>query len=110
MRSGKCFTVMNFIVCIVRAFRNDEIMRMRSGKCFTMTTIIVCIVSVFKSERSRLAGYVATIKEGKRALKILTGKPTGKTALGVDTLITQPMKRSYNCPLKEKNIYTRASK
>ena len=34
------------------------------------------IVRVIKSRRLRWVGHVARIKEGKRAFKILTGKPT----------------------------------
>jgi hypothetical protein len=37
---------------------------------------------VIKSRRLRWAGNVARIQEGKRAFKILTGKPTGKRPLG----------------------------
>ena len=37
---------------------------------------------VIKSRRLRWAGHVAKKKEGRSALKILTGKPTGKRPLG----------------------------
>ena len=40
------------------------------------------IVRVIKSRRLRWAGHVARTKEGRSALKILTGKPTGKRPLG----------------------------
>ena len=39
------------------------------------------IVRVIKSRRLRSAGHVARMEEGRRALKILTGKPTGKRPL-----------------------------
>jgi hypothetical protein len=37
------------------------------------------IVSVIKSRRLRWAGHVARMEEGRSALKILIGKPTGKS-------------------------------
>ena len=40
------------------------------------------IVKVIKSRRLRWAGHVIRIEEGRSAFKILTGKPTGKRALG----------------------------
>ena len=40
------------------------------------------IVRVIKSRRLRLAGHVARMEEGRSAVKILTGKPTGKRPLG----------------------------
>ena len=40
------------------------------------------IVRVIKSRRLRCAGHVARMDEGRSALKILTGKPTGKRLLG----------------------------
>ena len=40
------------------------------------------IVRVIKSKRLRWAGHVARMEEGRRAFKILTGKPTGKRPLG----------------------------
>ena len=40
------------------------------------------IVSVIKSRRLRWAVHVARMKEDISALKILTGKPTGKRHLG----------------------------
>ena len=39
------------------------------------------IVRVIKSRRLRWAGHVARMQEGRSALKILTGKPTGKRPL-----------------------------
>ena len=39
------------------------------------------IVRIIKS-RSRWAGHVARMKEGRSVFKILTGKPTGKGSLG----------------------------
>ena len=40
------------------------------------------IVRVIKSRRLRWAGHVARMEEGRSALKILTGTPTGKRPLG----------------------------
>ena len=40
------------------------------------------IVRVIKTRRLRWAGHVASMEEGRRAFKILTGKPTGKRPLG----------------------------
>ena len=40
------------------------------------------IVRVIKSRRLRWAGHVARMEEGRRTLKILTGKPTGNRPLG----------------------------
>ena len=40
------------------------------------------IVWVIKSRRLRWAGHVARMDEGRSALKILTGKPTGNKHLG----------------------------
>ena len=40
------------------------------------------IVSVIKFRRLKWAGYVARIKEGRSAFKILTGTPTGKRPFG----------------------------
>ena len=37
---------------------------------------------MIKSRRLRWAGHVARLEEGRNALKILTGKPTGKRPLG----------------------------
>ena len=37
---------------------------------------------MIKSRRLRWAGHVARMEEGRSALKILTGKPTGKRPLG----------------------------
>ena len=40
------------------------------------------IVRMTKSRKLRWAGHVARMEEGRRACKILTGKPTGKLPLG----------------------------
>ena len=40
------------------------------------------IVRVIKSRRIRWAGHVARMEKSRSALKILTGKPTGKRPLG----------------------------
>ena len=40
------------------------------------------IVRVIRSTRLRWAGHVARKEEGTSALKIFTGKPTGKRPLG----------------------------
>ena len=40
------------------------------------------IVRVIESRRLRWAGHVARMEEGRSAVKILTGKPTGKRTLG----------------------------
>ena len=40
------------------------------------------IVRVIKYRRSRWAGHVARMEEGRSAFKSLTGKPTGKRPLG----------------------------
>ena len=40
------------------------------------------IVRVIKSRRLSWAGHVARMEESRSALKILTGKPTGKIPLG----------------------------
>ena len=40
------------------------------------------IVRMMKSRRLRWAGNVIRMEEGRSALKILTGKPTGKRLLG----------------------------
>ena len=40
------------------------------------------IVRVIRSRRLRWAGHVARMEEGRNALKILTGKPTGNIFLG----------------------------
>ena len=45
------------------------------------------IVRVIKSRKLRWAEHVARMEEGRSALKILTGKPTGKRPLG------RPMRR-----------------
>jgi hypothetical protein len=40
------------------------------------------IIRVIKSRRLRWTGHVVRMEEGNSALKILTGKPTGKRPLG----------------------------
>ena len=40
------------------------------------------IVRMIKSRRLRRAGHVASMKEGRNSLKILTGTPKGKGPLG----------------------------
>jgi hypothetical protein len=61
-------------------------MRMGNGEGFTIRNFIVCtvhnIIRVVKSRRLRWTGHVARMREGRKAFKILTGKPTGKKTLG----------------------------
>ena len=45
-------------------------------------TNYVNIVRVINTRRSRWAGNVARMEEGRSAFKILTGRPTGKRPLG----------------------------
>ena len=55
---------------------------MGSEEGSTMRNFIVCIVhliQVIKSRRLRWASHVARMEEGRNALKVLSGKPTGKT-------------------------------
>ena len=40
------------------------------------------IVRAIKSRRLRWAGHLARMEEGRSVLKILIGKPTGKSPLG----------------------------
>ena len=40
------------------------------------------IVRVIKARRLRWAGHVARMEEGRNAIKISTGKPTGRRPLG----------------------------
>ena len=40
------------------------------------------IARIIESRKLRWAGHVARMEEGRGALKILTGKPTGKRPLG----------------------------
>ena len=57
-------------------------MIMGSEEGYTMRNFIVCIVhliQVIKSRRLRWASHVARMEEGRNALKVLSGKPTGKT-------------------------------
>ena len=60
---------------------------MGSEEGSTMRNFIVCtvhlIVKVNKSRRLRWAGNVARMEEGRGALKLLTGKPSGKRYLGM---------------------------
>ena len=56
-------------------------MRMESGEGSTLYRS-PNIVRVIKSRRLRWAGHVARIEEGRRAFKILTGRPAGKRPLG----------------------------
>ena len=51
------------------------------------------IVRVIKSRRLRWAGHVARMKEGRRAFKVLTGKPTGDLGVGGRTLIEWILKK-----------------
>ena len=55
-----------------RKFHNEELHNLCSS---------FNIVWVTKSRKLRRAGHVATVEEGGSALKILTGKPTGKRSL-----------------------------
>ena len=53
-----------------------------------MTDVYKCqfcsnIVRGITSRRLRWAGHVVRMEEGRRAFKILTGKPTGKKPLGM---------------------------
>ena len=57
-------------------------MRMGSVECSTMRNISVSIVRVIKYRRLRWAGHVIRMGEGRSALKLLTGKHTGKRPLG----------------------------
>ena len=41
----------------------------------------ILVVRVIKSRRLRWAGHVARMEEDRRAFKILTGMPAGKTPL-----------------------------
>ena len=45
------------------------------------------IARVIKSRRLRWSGHVARIEEGRRALKMLTGKPTGDIGVGGKTIL-----------------------
>ena len=58
-------------------------MIMGSGRGSTMRNFIVYIVVVIKSKRLRWAGHVARMEESRSALKILTGKTSGKRPLGM---------------------------
>ena len=61
-------------------------------------------VRVIKSRRLRWAGHVARMEEGRNALKILAGTPTGKRPLG------RPRRRwgdNIRMDLKEIGINTR---
>jgi hypothetical protein len=56
---------------------------MGSGEGFTMRNFIAWkyIVRVIMSRRLRWVDHVARMEEGRSALKILTGTPTGKIPL-----------------------------
>ena len=41
------------------------------------------MVMVIKSGRLRWAGHLVRMEEGRNAFKILTGKPTGRRAVGI---------------------------
>ena len=57
---------------------------------------------MIKSRRLRWAGYVARMEEGRSAIKILAGKPTGKRPLGrpkprwEDNIIMEPKEIGIN--------------
>ena len=57
-------------------------MRIWSVEGSTMRNLIVCYFYLIKSRRLRWGGNVASIEEGRRAFKIVTGKLTGKRPLG----------------------------
>ena len=58
-------------------------MRMESGEGSTMWNLrSPNIFMVFKSRRLRWAVHVARMEEGRSAIKVLTGKPTGNIPLG----------------------------
>ena len=62
------------------------------------------LIKVIKSKILRWAGHVARMEEGRSALKILTGKPTGKKSLG------RPRRRwedNFRMNLKEIGTSTR---
>ena len=59
---------------------------------------------MIKSRRLRWAGHVARLEEGRNALKILTGKPTGKRPLGSDRCRWED---NIRMDLKEMDINTR---
>ena len=59
------------------------------------------LIRVIKSRKSRWAGHVARMEEGRSGFKILTGKPTGKRPLkrpGVDgrTVLEWTLKRKVS--------------
>jgi hypothetical protein len=62
------------------------------------------IVKVIKSRILRWAGNVARMENGRSALKILTGKPTGKRPLGKSWRIWED---NIRMNLKEIGIHTR---
>ena len=62
------------------------------------------IVKVIKSRRLRWTGYVAGMEDGRSALKILRGNPSGKRPL------RRPRRRcedSIRIDLKERGVNTR---
>ena len=44
---------------------------------------------MIKYRRLRWTGHIARMEEGRSAFKMLTGKPTGKTPLGVDRTVIE---------------------
>ena len=62
------------------------------------------IVRVNKSTRLRWADHVARMEEGRSAFKVLTGKPTGKKALGRPR---RRLEKSIRMDLKEVGISMR---
>ena len=59
---------------------------------------------MIKSTRLRRAGHVARIEEGRSALKILIGQPTGKRPLGRPR---HRLKDNIRMDLKEAGVSTR---
>ena len=49
---------------------------------FIYFIVLIFIARVIKSRRLRWAGLVVKMEEGRRAFKMLTGKPIGKRPLG----------------------------
>ena len=62
------------------------------------------IVMVIKSTRLRWAAHLVRMEEGRRAFKMLTGKPTGKISLGKPRSIWE---ENVRMGLKEIGINTR---
>ena len=61
-------------------YENGVWRRLHNGKFHSLYRSLN-IVSVINSKRLRWAGHVARMEEGWSALKILSGKPTGKGPL-----------------------------